>query len=76
MLAAEIWHWWIGIVLVGVGILSVLGLAAQYLKNVTAKQYPAISMITDRIPAPTRTTPIHQCQISAASMQPRLAIAA
>ena len=40
MLAAEIWHWWIGVVLVGVGILSVLGLVAQYLKNVTAKQYP------------------------------------
>jgi hypothetical protein len=40
MLAAEIWHWWIGVVLVAVGILSVLGLVAQYLKNVTAKQYP------------------------------------
>jgi hypothetical protein len=40
MLAAEIWHWWIGVVLVAVAILSVLGLVAQYLKNVTAKQYP------------------------------------
>jgi hypothetical protein len=40
MLAAEIWHWWIGVVLVAVGILSVLGLGVQYLKNVTAKQYP------------------------------------
>jgi hypothetical protein len=40
MLAAEIWHWWIGVILVAVGILSVLGLVAQYLKNVTAKQYP------------------------------------
>jgi hypothetical protein len=40
MLAAEIWHWWIGVILVAVGILSVLGLGVQYLKNVTAKQYP------------------------------------
>jgi len=40
MLAAEIWHWWIGVVLVGVGVLSVLGLVAQYLKNVSSKQYP------------------------------------
>ena len=40
MLAAEIWHWWIGVVLVAVSILAVLGLVAQYLKNVTAKQYP------------------------------------
>ena len=40
MLAAEIWHWWIGVVLVGAGILSVIMLVAGYLKNVTAKQYP------------------------------------
>ena len=40
MFAAEIWHWWIGVVLVGVAILSVLGLGVQYLKNITAKQYP------------------------------------
>ena len=41
MLAAEIWHWWIGVVLVGAGILSVIMLIAGYLKNVTAKQYPS-----------------------------------
>ncbi len=40
MLAAEIWHWWIGVVLTGVAILAVLGLIVGYLKNVTAKQYP------------------------------------
>jgi hypothetical protein len=40
MLAAEIWHWWIGVVLVGVGILTAVGLVAGYLKQVTAKQYP------------------------------------
>ena len=41
MLAAEIWHWWIGVVRVGVAILAVLGLCVSYLKNVTAKQYPS-----------------------------------
>lgn len=40
MLAAEIWHWWIAVVLTGVGVLSVLGLAAQYLKNVSSTRYP------------------------------------
>ena len=40
MLAAEIWHWWIGVVLTAVGVLSVLGLAAQYLKQVSAQRYP------------------------------------
>ena len=40
MLAAEVWFWWIGIVLTGVGVLSVLGLIVGYLKNVTAPRYP------------------------------------
>jgi uncharacterized iron-regulated membrane protein len=40
VLAAEIWHWWIGVVLVIVSILAVVGLGVQYLKNITAKQYP------------------------------------
>jgi len=40
MLAAEIWYWWIGIVLTGVGVLSVVGLIYGYLKNVTAMKYP------------------------------------
>jgi hypothetical protein len=40
MLAAEIWHWWIGVVLVGVAILATLALVGGYLKSVTAKQYP------------------------------------
>ena len=41
MLLAVIWHFWIGIVLVAVGILTCVGLVGQYLKNVTAKQYPS-----------------------------------
>ena len=40
MLAAEIWHWWIGIILFAVSVLAVVGLVAGYLKNVTAKRYP------------------------------------
>jgi hypothetical protein len=40
MLAAEIWHWWIGVILVFVGILAAISLVVGYLKNVTAKQYP------------------------------------
>ena len=40
MLAAEIWHWWIGVILVAIGIVASLALIGGYLKNVTAKQYP------------------------------------
>jgi len=40
MLAANIWHWWIGVVLTLVGVLSVAGLVGGYLKNVTSQQYP------------------------------------
>jgi len=40
MLAAEIWHWWIGVVLTVVSVLAVLGLVGQYLKNVSATRYP------------------------------------
>jgi hypothetical protein len=40
MLAAEIWYWWIGVILVAVAILATLALVVGYLKNVTAKQYP------------------------------------
>ena len=40
VLAAEIWHWWIAIVLFAVSILAVLGLVVGYLKNITATRYP------------------------------------
>lgn len=39
-LAANVWHWWIGVILFGVAALSVVGLAASYLKDVTSKRYP------------------------------------
>ena len=58
MLAAEIWHWWIGVVLLGVSVLTVVALAIGYLKNVTAQRYPqpqAARRATDRPPrAPGR----------------------
>lgn len=40
MLAANIWHWWIGVVLTFVSVLAVAGLIGGYLKSVTAQQYP------------------------------------
>jgi hypothetical protein len=40
MLAANIWHWWIGVVLTVVAVLTVVMLAVGYLKQVTATRYP------------------------------------
>ena len=40
LVAAEIWHWWIGVILVGVAVLTVLGLVVMYLKGITATKYP------------------------------------
>lgn len=40
MLAAYVWHWWLGAGLTVLAVLAVLGLVAGYLKKVTAPQYP------------------------------------
>ncbi len=40
MLAAEIWHWWIGVAMLGLGVLATLGLVAGYLKQVSSQRYP------------------------------------
>ena len=40
MLAAEIWHWWIGVVLTGVAVLASVSLIGAYLKSVSAQRYP------------------------------------
>jgi len=40
MLAANIWHWWIGLVLVLVAVAAVVGLMMGYLKKVVAPQHP------------------------------------
>jgi membrane protein implicated in regulation of membrane protease activity len=41
MLAANVWHWWIGIALFLVGLLVVVALVAGYLKSVSAPQHPS-----------------------------------
>ena len=40
LLAAEIWHWWIGVILTVVGVLAVLGLIGQYVKTASSTRYP------------------------------------
>ena len=40
MLAAEIWHWWIGVILTGVAVLATIAVIGGYLKSVTAQQHP------------------------------------
>jgi hypothetical protein len=40
MLAANIWHWWIGIALVLLAIVAIVALVVAYLGSVTRKQHP------------------------------------
>ncbi len=40
MLAAEIWHWWIGVVLTAVGVIAAIALIGAYLKTVSSQKYP------------------------------------
>jgi formate-dependent nitrite reductase membrane component NrfD len=40
MLAPNIWHWWIGVVLALAGVGAVLSLVVGYLKSVTAMKHP------------------------------------
>ena len=40
MLAANIWHWWIGVVLTIVGILTVAAVGFGYVKQVSATRFP------------------------------------
>lgn len=40
MLAAEIWHWWIGVAMLIAGIGATVGLLVGYLKQVSAQRYP------------------------------------
>jgi cytochrome c biogenesis protein ResB len=41
MLAANIWHWWIGLALVLLSVLAIVALIGAYLKSVTAQQHPS-----------------------------------
>ncbi|CAB4803134.1 MAG: hypothetical protein WCH93_06270 [Actinomycetota bacterium] len=40
MLAAEIWHWWLGLILVVASVLAVIQVVVGYLRKVVAPQYP------------------------------------
>jgi hypothetical protein len=41
MVAANIWFWWLAVLLTIVAILTVVALVVGYLKNVTAMKYPS-----------------------------------
>jgi len=41
MLAANVWHWWIGVLLTLGIVLLVIVLVGSYLATVTAKKYPS-----------------------------------
>jgi hypothetical protein len=38
---ANIWHWWIGIVLTFVAVLATLNIIVGYIRKVVAPQYPS-----------------------------------
>ena len=40
LLAAKVWHYWIGIVILLPALLAVVGLIVGYLVKVTANKYP------------------------------------
>ena len=40
VLAAEVWHYWVSFVLVGVVVLAILGTLVGYLLKVTSARYP------------------------------------
>jgi formate-dependent nitrite reductase membrane component NrfD len=40
MLAANIWHWWIGLALVLLAIVSIVVMIGAYLRYVSAKKHP------------------------------------
>ena len=40
MLAAYIWHWWIGLIMLIAGVLATVGLIGGYLKQVSSQRYP------------------------------------
>lgn len=40
MIAAEIFHWWLGLLLFAGGVAAMVGLTLAYLKTVTATKYP------------------------------------
>jgi hypothetical protein len=41
MLAANIWHLWIGVIMAVAGFAAVIGLTISYLRQVTHQRYPS-----------------------------------
>ena len=41
MLAANVWHWWIGIALVLLAVVALIALVGAYMKSVSAPQHPS-----------------------------------
>ncbi|MFM7045589.1 MAG: hypothetical protein ACKOYG_08600 [Ilumatobacteraceae bacterium] len=40
MLAAKVFHWWLGVILFGVGILASVALLGGYVKKAVAPRFP------------------------------------
>ncbi|MBJ7461084.1 MAG: hypothetical protein JHC90_05800 [Ilumatobacteraceae bacterium] len=40
MIAAEVWHWWIGLVFTVVGVATTLAMVVGYITKVSATKYP------------------------------------
>lgn len=40
MLAAYIWHWWIGLIMLLAGVLAAVSLIGGYIKQVSSQRYP------------------------------------
>jgi len=47
LLAANVWHWWIGIALVLLSVAAVVATVGAYLKSVSAKQHPTRSQTSN-----------------------------
>lgn len=41
MLAAPIWHWWVGLLMLGLGVLACVSMVVGYLKMVSSQRYPS-----------------------------------
>jgi hypothetical protein len=40
MVAAYIWHWWLGLIMLIAGVAATIGLTISYLKQVSSQRYP------------------------------------
>jgi hypothetical protein len=41
MLAAYIWHWWLGLIMLIAGVAAALSLVVGYLRQVSSQRYPS-----------------------------------